>query len=305
MAAHGIGFQKRFGQNFLINEAIPPRIAAEAARMAVSGGNCSEADKEAGCFLEIGPGIGTLTRELSAAADRVVSVEIDTGLLPVLAGTLADCPNVTVVNADIMKVDLPSFCEEHFGSRPVSLCANLPYNITTPVIMRFLEAGIRLCSITVMVQKEVADRFSSHAGEETYGAVTAAIAYYGRCERLFTVKAGSFLPAPKVDSAVIGISLYPRDAMPVKAADETLFFRTVKAAFSQRRKVLRNTLAAGLSLTREEAVRAIEEAGFPPEIRGECLSAADFARLSDRIGVILSERQKEGAAAPADSKMHN
>ena len=193
MEEAGIRFRKDFGQNFLINPAVPERIADSCA------------DREDCMVLEIGPGIGCLTRELALRYEKVVAIEIDRGLLPVLAKTLADCPNAHVVNADVMKIDIPRLIKEEAEGRDVVVCANLPYYITTPILMRLLECGVPFRSITVMVQAEVATRLTAKAGESDYGAITAVLGYYGDVKRLFTVPAGCFMPAPKVNSAVIRI----------------------------------------------------------------------------------------------------
>lgn len=270
MEENGISFQKRFGQNFLINEAIPRKIAEAGAGKNV---------------LEIGPGIGTLTRELAVRAEKVVSVEIDTALIPVLEKTLADLPNTAVVNEDVMMLDLPSFVAEHFGDEAVHVCANLPYYITTPILMRLFEGGVRFASVTVMIQREVADRICAAPGSADYGAITAAIAYYGKAEKLFRVSPGSFMPAPKVESAVIRIT--PHEDMPVKTDDPALLFRVIKAAFAQRRKTLLNALCAEFpQLGKERAGDIISSCGFDPRIRGERLSVADFAAIADKVGKI-------------------
>lgn len=275
MEKHGISFQKRYGQNFLINEDIPMRIANECG--------ASVAD----CVLEIGPGIGTLTRELCSVAGNVVAVEIDTGLIPVLEETLADFDNVEVINSDIMKIDINKLYEEKFNGKNVYVCANLPYYITTPILMLLLESRLPFKKMTFMVQKEVADRLSSNSKEGDYGAVTASVSYYGKVEKLFNVSAGNFMPAPKVDSAVIQITLY--DEPPVKVIDEKLFFKVIKAAFEQRRKTLINALSGKMDISKEEIASAVIEAGLDPNIRGERLDIAEFAKLSD----IIKRKQTE------------
>lgn len=263
MEENGLSFQKRFGQNFLINEAVPRKIAEAGAGK---------------CTLEIGPGIGTLTRELAVRSEKVVAVEIDDTLIPVLAKTLGDLPNTSVVHSDVMKLDLPKFIREHFGEESVSVCANLPYYITTPIIMRLFEGGVRFASVTVMIQREVADRICAAPGSADYGAITAAIAYYGKAEKLFRVSPGSFMPAPKVESTVIRIT--PHDAPPVETVDVKRFFRIIKAAFAQRRKTLLNALCAEFpELGKERAAQIITASGFDPRIRGEKLSCEDFAKI--------------------------
>lgn len=263
MQSHGLSFQKKFGQNFLINPETPRRIAEAGA-----GENT----------LEIGPGIGTLTRELAALSHKVVAVEIDSGLMPVLSETLGDLDNVQVINQDILKVDLCRLVEESFGSERVNVCANLPYYITTPVLMHLLESRAGFERITVLVQKEVADRICAPAGSAEYGAITAAVAYYGRAEKLFKVSAGSFMPAPKVDSAVLRIDLYKQP--PVEVTDEKKLFRLIKGAFGNRRKTLLNALRGEFAeLDRQTIEQAIKQAGLDPAIRGERLDIQDFAGL--------------------------
>ncbi len=267
MEAHGITFRKEFGQNFLIQEAIPRRIASYVS----------------GNVIEIGPGAGCLTWELSRRCDKVVAVEIDSGLIPVLADTLAGCPNVEVINSDIMKVGLSDLIADRFGGGDVSVCANLPYNITTPVVMKLLEHGndaSPLESIVVMVQKEVAERFASKPGDDSYGAVTAAVNYYARVERLFNVSAGNFMPRPKVDSSVIRFT--PYKTPPVQVKSRGIFFRVIKGAFAQRRKTLYNSLSGEFSeLPKEVVGRCIESAGLDASVRGERLGIEVFAILSD------------------------
>jgi len=272
MSRHGVSFQKKFGQNFLINPTVPERIA-EAA--------CGEGGEG---ILEIGPGIGTLTRELACRAEKVVALEIDTALIPILDETLADFDNTTVINQDVMKTDLESLVNDEFLSKGlrVSVAANLPYYITTPILMKLVESRLPFDTITVMIQKEVAVRLTAPAGDSEYGAITAALSYYGKVERLFTVPAGCFLPAPKVDSAVIRITLYKEP--PVKVLDEATLFKTIRGAFAQRRKTLANSLTTEFSaLGREGIVSAIEAAGLSPSIRGERLTLEDFARLADAL----------------------
>lgn len=276
MEKHGIKFQKKFGQNFLINEDVPIRIAEE----------CGAGEKD--CVLEIGPGIGTLTRELCNVAGKVVAVEIDSGLIPVLEETLVDLDNVEVINSDIMKTDINKLFEEKFAGKDVCVCANLPYYITTPILMLLLESRLPFKKMTFMVQKEVADRLSSNSKEGDYGAVTAAVSYYGRVEKLFNVSAGNFMPAPKVDSAVIQITLY--EEPPVKVKDEKLFFKIIRAAFEQRRKTLANALSGKVDVSKEEILGAICSVGLDQNIRGERLDIAEFALLADEIKRIQTEK---------------
>ncbi len=273
MDEFSIAPQKRYGQNFLINDAIPRRIA--------------EASAETGtpCVLEIGPGIGTMTRELSLLFDTVVAVEIDTDLIPVLAHTLSDKDNVIVINRDIMDCDIDALAREHFGDRDFAVCANLPYYITTPIIMKLLECrSPRLRSLTVMIQTEVADRLAAKAGSAEYGAITAAVAYYGTAKKLFSVSPGSFLPAPKVSSSVVGIRLYSENERPIKPKNEQFMFRVIAAAFGQRRKTLPNALAAGIPNIDKTAVEEVLTAmGLDVRVRGEALDIAAFAALADGL----------------------
>ncbi len=266
----GVTFQKKFGQNFLINKSVPERIAQMCA------------DDPDSLILEIGPGIGCLTRELSLRYGKVAAVEIDTGLLPILGRTLADCENVSVTNADIMELDLSRFLSERAGERSISVAANLPYYITTPILMKLLESGIRFKSITVMVQAEVAARLCAKAGSADYGAITAVLGYYGNVRRLFTVPAGCFLPAPKVDSAVVRIDLHER--VPFEVKDTALYFGLIRAAFGQRRKTLQNAVSAAYPhLSKQRIADALVAIGQPATVRGERLSSEDFASLANQL----------------------
>lgn len=270
MQRHGITFQKKFGQNFLINPLVPERIAEE----------CGAAPEDA--ILEIGPGIGTMTQYLAENYAKVVAVEIDRALIPVLHETLADYDNVTVIEGDIMKLDLPALFREQFAGMHVTVCANLPYYITTPILMLLLESELPIDNITVMIQKEVADRLVSPAGDPEYGAVTAAVSYYAQVEKLFHVTAGNFLPAPKVDSAVIRMTLYKEP--PVACKSREMLFRVIRAAFGQRRKTLVNALSAGMGdFSKAELADVIRAAGFDENIRGERLDIAAFAALADLL----------------------
>lgn len=268
----GTHLRKEYGQNFLIRREIPARIAEE----------CTE--NEGSMILEIGPGIGCLTSELAQRYDKVVSVEIDAHLLPILAKTLADYDNVTVINQDVMKVDLSALVAEHAEGREVSVCANLPYYITTPILMALLESGVSFRSITVMVQAEVAARLCAKAGDEAYGAITAVLGYYGETRRLFTVPASAFLPAPKVNSAVVRIDLYETPRYTPR--DTRLFFAIIKAAFEMRRKTLVNAISAKLSYTKEQVADALLSIGLSEKIRGERLSTEDFSRLADALDAL-------------------
>ncbi len=271
----GITFRKDFGQNFLIDPTVPERIAD----------SCS--DTADVLVLEIGPGIGCLTQELALRFPRVVAVEIDRGLIPVLAETMADYPHVRVINADVMELDLAAVIAEEGEGRDVVVCANLPYYITTPILMRLLECGVPFRSITVMIQSEVASRLAAAPGSSDYGAITAVLGYYGKTHKLFSVPPGCFMPAPKVSSAVVRIDLYREK--PYCPKDEKLFFRTIHAAFGMRRKTLPNALGALGEFSKEELICAITAAGLPENVRGERLSTADFCRLSD---ILFDMRQK-------------
>lgn len=263
---NGFHFSKALGQNFLINPSVCPRMAA------LSGAaDCAGA-------VEVGPGIGVLTWELSQVAKKVVSIELDKRLLPVLDETLADCNNVKILNADVMKLDLRRMIEEEFPGGEVAVCANLPYYITSPVIMRLLEERLPVTSITVMVQKEAAERLCAHLGERACGAVSAAVWYYAEPEILFQVSRGSFMPAPNVDSAVIRLRI--RRTPPVEVADEPFFFRVVRAAFAQRRKTAVNSIANTLGRSKQAVATAFDAAGVPQNARAEALTLEDFAALT-------------------------
>ena len=269
LARHGFRFSKSMGQNFLIADWVPREIA-----------KASGAHPDTG-VLEIGPGIGCLTRELAGRADKVVSVELDRSLLPILAETLADCPNAEVVPGDILKTDIPALAGEKFqGLTPIA-CANLPYNITTPAITALIEAGC-FASITVMIQREVAQRICARPGSKDYGAFSVYCQYYTAPELLFEVPPDCFIPAPKVTSAVV--RLVPRPA-PAEVDDPEHFFRVVRAAFALRRKTLLNSLSAGLGgqYTKETLSQAIAACSLPADVRGERLSIPQFAQLSRRL----------------------
>ena len=266
---HGFRFSKSMGQNFLTAAWVPQQIAAESGITAADGA------------LEIGPGVGCLTAELAKTAGRVTAVELDERLRDVLGETLADSDNVSVVFADALKADLPAICAETLGERPWKVCANLPYNVTTPLITAFLEAGC-FESVTVMIQKEVAQRLCAAPGTGEYGAFSVLVQWYAEPKLLFDVPPHCFVPQPKVTSAVVRMDR--RAAPPVSVDDEKLFFRTVRAAFAQRRKTLSNALRSGFSeLDRAAIESAMEETGLPPAVRGETLSIAQFAALSNAL----------------------
>ncbi len=270
MDMFGLNFKKEFGQNFLTDNMTVEDIADA----------CND-DKDI-TVVEIGPGIGCMTRELCERYSRVVAFEIDTGLIPVLKYTLDGYKNVTVINEDIMKADLSALLAPYFEMGKVAVCANLPYYITTPILMKLIESDLPFDSITVMVQTEVAERLAAGAGGKNCGAITAAIDYYGKAELLFTVSADRFMPPPKVTSSVVRIDLW-KDK-PVKPKNEAMFFRTVKAAFEQRRKTLPNSLSTGFpEISKERLTEMILECGHRSDIRGEKLTVADFCVLSDKI----------------------
>ena len=274
MGMFHLTFRKEFGQNFLTDRSVVEDIADSCC------------DDENSTILEIGPGMGTLTYELALRHKSVVALEIDRGLIPVLDYTLGEFDNVTVHNEDVMQADLEALLAPAIAEGKVSVCANLPYYITSPILMKLLECGLPFDYITVMIQKEVADRLCSPAGGKDYGAITAVLSYYGEAEKLFVVPADKFIPAPKVDSAVIRIRLYKE--RPYHPKDEALMFRTIKAAFAQRRKTLSNALSAGFSeLTKEQINDIIASCGHEPTIRGERLDIAQFVELSNKIGEIL------------------
>lgn len=276
---HGFSFQKKYGQNFLQDVKIPRRIAAECSEYPIG-----ENGKIQAHILEIGPGAGILTKELATIFEKVTAVEIDTSLEPVLAETLADCENAEVVFGDVMEIDLKALLDEKRisadGTRlPVSVCANLPYYITTPILMKLVEQYDDFDYITVMVQKEVATRLTSAPGSSEYGSITAVLNLYGTVKRLFTVPSGCFYPRPKVDSAVIRISLHkPQKYTPeqIKSAS-----KAIKAAFSVRRKTLVNGLSSLGGFEKNELVNIVEETFGNANVRGETLTAEQFVRLAE------------------------
>lgn len=267
---YGFNFQKKFGQNFLIDTHVLEKIIRAA--------NITKDD----FIVEIGPGIGTMTQYLCEAAREVVAVEIDKNLIPILEGdTLAEYDNVTVINQDILKLDLNKLVEERNGGRPIKVVANLPYYITTPIIMGLFEKDTPIENITVMVQKEVAQRMQVGPGTKDYGALSLAVQYYADPYIVANVPPNCFMPRPNVGSAVIQLTKHKEK--PVQVQDEKLMFQLIRASFNQRRKTLQNGLnnSSELSFTKEQIVNAIEDAGFPATIRGEALTLEDFARLSD------------------------
>ena len=269
LSRHGFHFSKALGQNFLINPGVCPRMAAECGAQASKG------------VIEVGPGIGVLTCELSQVAENVCAIELDSRLFPVLEETLAGRDNVKLVPGDVMKLDLNQLIRQEFGGGPVCVCANLPYYITSPVILRLLEEGLPITSITVMVQKEAAQRLCAAPGERECGAVSVAVHYRSQPKLLFQVGRGSFLPPPKVDSAVLRLDL--RQEPPVSVADEDWFFRVSRAAFAQRRKTAANSLSATLGLPKPQVEQALAAAGAAENVRAERLTLEQLAALANAL----------------------
>ncbi len=275
MARAGITFRREFGQNFLIDRSVPERISEMCA------------DYEDSLILEVGPGIGSLTQELAMRYKKVVAVEIDSGLIPVLQETLAEYDNIRVIHRDILKLPVADILTEELGTEityesHISVCANLPYYITTPILMYLLECGVPFRSITIMIQKEVADRLVAKPGSADYGAITAVLGYYGTAQRLFQVPHSAFMPAPKVDSTVIRIDLYRES--PYHPIDRQFFFGVLHGAFEMRRKTLVNAVNAKFpQISKGTIVAALCEMGLDERIRGERLSVSEFVDLSNRL----------------------
>ena len=275
---YNFAFQKRFGQNFLIDTHVLEKII-----------DASQITKD-DFVLEIGPGIGTMTQYLAEAAREVVAVEIDKTLIPILENdTLKEWDNVTVINEDILKVDIAALAQEKNGGKPIKVVANLPYYITTPIIMGLFEKHVPLLSVTVMVQKEVADRMQAGPGKKDYGALSLAVQYYSHPEIVVNVPPSCFMPQPKVGSSVISLKRYEKPVVDVE--DEKLMFKIIRASFNQRRKTLANGLNnfGGMGLTKEQIQASIEALGVPVNVRGEALSLAQFAQLSNIIGAAKKE----------------
>lgn len=269
---YNFNFQKKYGQNFLIDANILEKI--------IDAAGVTQND----CVLEIGPGIGTMTQYLCENARDVVAVEIDKKLIPILEqDTLSSYDNITIINEDILKVDINAIVQEKNNGKPIKVVANLPYYITTPIIMGLFESHVPLESITIMVQKEVAERMQVGPGTKDYGALSLAVQYYARPEVMLTVSAGCFMPRPNVDSAVIKLTRHADP--PVTVPDEKLMFDIIRASFNQRRKTLVNGLgnAAGLNLKKEQVLSALEKMGLPPAIRGEALTLEEFAELAQLL----------------------
>ena len=265
MGKHGVTFNKGLGQNFLVDPEVCPAMA-EAAGL-----------DENTCAIEIGPGVGVLTAELAKRAGKVLIFEVDKRLLSVIAETLSDFNNVEIINEDVMKADLPQIIEEKCKGMDIVVVANLPYYITSPIIMLLLESKLPIKNITVMVQKEAADRLCAEVGSRDGGAVTVAVSYYSESKKLFFVPRDSFLPPPKVNSEVIQLTV--RKEPPVKIENEEFFFKLVKAAFSQRRKTAENSISAGLGINKTIVAEALEKAGLEKTVRAEKLTMEDFANL--------------------------
>ena len=275
---HGFKFTKSLGQNFLIDDNIVDKI--------VAGAGIGPSDK----IIEVGPGIGTLTREMASRAGALMAVEIDKNLIPILTDTLGDYENVKIVNEDIIKADIRGLIDENLDGGPVKLVANLPYYITTPIIMRFLEEDINVTDIVVMVQKEVAERMNAQPGGKDFGALSVAVQFYCDTEIVAKVPRHLFVPQPNVDSIVIALRIRPERKYRVDSED--LFFKVVKAAFGQRRKTLLNSIASMGNLSKDMVKEVLEEAGIDPKRRGETLSLDEFANLSNVIGNKLKETLK-------------
>lgn len=268
---YGFSFQKKFGQNFLIDENVVRKIVREAG--------VTKDD----FVLEVGPGIGTMTQILCEEAREVVAVEIDKKLIPILTkDTLSYYDNVTVINEDILKLDIAKLAKEKNDGRPIKVVANLPYYITTPIIMGLFESGVALDSITIMVQKEVADRMQVGPGTKDYGALSIAVQYYAKPSIVLTVPASCFMPRPNVDSAVIKLERYSQP--PVDVKDAHLMFNIIRASFNQRRKTMTNSVVnAGLGITKERLLVALEACGLPATVRGEALTLEQFAQLANEL----------------------
>lgn len=269
LESHGFHFSKALGQNFLIDASVCPKMAGNCGAESVKG------------VIEIGPGIGVLTKELSMCAQKVCSIELDKRLLPVLDETLSDFENVKIINDDAMKIDLKKLIDEEFDGGPVSVCANLPYYITSPVIMNLLESGLPIKTITVMVQKEAAERICAKPGDKTCGAVSASVHFHCEPEILFKVGRNSFMPPPNVDSAVIRLNL--RENVPVQLYDKAFFFKVVRSAFSQRRKTAANSVSSQLSISKSLVQEALIEVDLDVNVRAEKITLEKFADLSNKL----------------------
>ena len=268
---HGFSFSKTLGQNFLVNPSVCPKIA-----------ELGNAKKGFG-VIEIGTGVGVLTHELALRADKVDAIEIDSRLIPILNETLAEHKNIKIINDDVMNVDLRKLIEDDFAGLDCAVCANLPYYITSPIIMMLLESRLPIRSVTVMVQKEAAVRLCAELGTRDVGAVSVCVRYFSEPEILFNVSRGSFMPPPNVDSCVIRLNI--REKTPDGVTDEKRFFKVVRGAFSQRRKTLANSLSSALGIDKQEITRVIESVGLPSNIRPEQLKMEDFIAVAEKISI--------------------
>ena len=287
-ARHGFVLSKQFGQNFIVNPGICPKMA-EASGIGPGWG-----------ALEIGPGIGVLTKELALRADKVVAVEIDRRLPALLEESLAGLDNFTLVMGDVLELDLHELLEREFPGMPVAVCANLPYYITSPILMKLLEDRLPVQSITVMVQKEAADRICAAPGTREAGAISLAVRYYAEPQVLFTVSPGSFTPPPKVTSAVIRLTLH--DAPPVRPVSEARMFRIIRAAFSQRRKTAVNGVSAGLGLAKSTVTEAFAATGLAPMLRPEQMTLADFCALEKALSAVLPDVSSDSRTLSSESE---
>ncbi len=277
LTRHHFTFSKSLGQNFLVNPSVCPRIAEMGGARPGVG------------VIEVGTGIGVLTRELARRAEKVVAVELDSRLLPVLDETLSEFKNIKIINDDILKIDLQQLIREEFSGMDVVVCANLPYYITSPVIMKLLEERLPIKSVTVMVQKEAAARLCAKPGTRDTGAVTIAVRYFSDPKLLFHVSRGSFLPAPNVDSAVIRLDIRKPEPLDF---DETFFFQTVRACFAQRRKTVVNSVSASLRFNKAEVAQALKQSGVPPAARAEELLMEDFIALARALSHLFIKELK-------------
>ena len=275
---NGFSFKKKYGQNFLINKDVPKKIA---------NASVSESEKAGCACIEIGPGIGVMTRELAELYDKVVAFEIDSELIPILSKTLADKNNVTVINKDILEINLKEFIEENLQGYKVSVCANLPYYITTPIIMSLLESHAKIERIVVMIQKEVANRLTAKPGSNEYGSITPSIEYYAVVKKLFDVSPGNFMPKPEVTSTVVSFDI--RKEAPVNPKSRDLLFKTIRGVFALRRKTVLNSLGSEFShISKEDLTKCLEDANLSPSVRGETLSLQQISDLSDAIFSLMN-----------------
>ena len=268
LARHNFHFSKSMGQNFLINPSVCPKMA-----------EYSILSKETTGVIEIGPGIGVLTCELAARAEKVVAIELDKMLLPVLDETLAAFDNIKIINSDVLKIDLAKLIKDEFDGLDVVVCANLPYYITSPVIMSLLESKLPIKSITVMVQKEAADRLCAKVGTRLSGAITVSVNYYAESEILFDVSKGSFMPSPNVDSSVIKLTV--REKPSIAVSNEALLFKIIKASFGMRRKTIHNAISAGMGVSKDSLLEILNKANVSPTLRAEQLSMNDFEAITN------------------------